>query len=159
RDLEGHLARVHVVVRAVHQLHLHVHHRIAREHTVLERFLHALLHRPDVFAGDRAAHDVVLVHEAGAGLPRLAVAHPVAVLSWSALVLGSIATEITGSGNFMASRMIGWPSSERVSPVFVSLRPIAAAMSPARTSAISSRLLACISSSRPMRSFLSLVLL
>ena len=44
------------------------------------------------------------------------------------------------------------PRSHSVSPVFVSLRPIAAAMSPARTSSISSRLLACICSSRPTRS-------
>src|SRR3979490_763325 len=72
-------------------------------------------------------------------------------LSWSALVLGSMATEITGSGNFMASRMMGWPSSHSVSPVFVSFKPMAAAMSPPRTSWISSRLFACISRNRPMR--------
>ena len=47
-------------------------------------------------------------------------------------------------------------SSHSVSPVRVSLRPITAAMSPARTSSISSRLLACICSSRPTRSRLSL---
>ena len=36
-------------------------------------------------------------------------------LSWSALVLGSMATSITGLGNFIASRMIGLSSSrERV---------------------------------------------
>src|SRR6059036_1766071 len=38
-------------------------------------------------------------------------------LSWSALVFGSMATEITGSGNFIASRMIGWSASLSVSPV------------------------------------------
>ncbi|MNI78232.1 hypothetical protein D3C81_1148890 [compost metagenome] len=42
----------------------------------------------------------------------------------------------------------------RVSPVVVSFRPTAAAMSPARTSLISSRLLECICRIRPMRSFL-----
>src|SRR6266568_5139871 len=79
-------------------------------------------------------------------------------LSWSALVLGSMATEMTGFGKRIASRMIGCDSSHSVSPVRVSLRPIAAAMSPARTSSISSRLLACICSRRPMRSLRSLVL-
>ena len=46
-----------------------------------------------------------------------------------------------------------------VSPVRVSLSPIAAAMSPARTSSISSRLFACIWSRRPTRSRLSFVAL
>ena len=39
-----------------------------------------------------------------------------------------------------------------VSPVVTFLRPTAAAMSPAQTSLISSRLLACILRRRPMRS-------
>ena len=82
-----------------------------------------------------------------------------ASLSWSALVLGSMATSMTGFGNFIASRMIGLSSSHSVSPVRVSLRPMAAPMSPASTSSISSRLLACIWSSRATRSRLSLVLL
>ena len=51
-------------------------------------------------------------------------------LSWSALVLGSIATEITGSGNVIDSSRIGWLSSASVSPVVVYFRPTAAAMSP-----------------------------
>src|SRR5436309_7978118 len=72
RDLEGHLARVDVVVRPVHQLDYHVHHRIAGEYAVLERFLHALLDRADVLPRDHAAHDVVLEHEAR---PRLARCH------------------------------------------------------------------------------------
>ena len=84
-------------------------------------------------------------------------ASAIASLSWSALVFGSIATSITDAGNFIASRMIGWSSSHSVSPVRVSRSPIAAAMSPARTSSISSRLLACICSSRPTRSRLSFV--
>src|SRR5438876_557321 len=49
RDLERHFTRVYVVVRPVHQLDYHVHHRIAGEHAVLERFLDALLDRADVF--------------------------------------------------------------------------------------------------------------
>ena len=77
--------------------------------------------------------------------------------SWSALVLGSIATAMTGSGKFIASRMTGWSLSQIVSPVETLRRPTAAAMSPAQTSLISSRLLACILSSRPTRSLVPLV--
>ena len=76
-------------------------------------------------------------------------------LSWSAFVLGSIATSITGSGNFIASRMMASLGSHRVSPVLVSRSPITAAMSPARISSISSRLFACICNSRPTRSLRS----
>ena len=56
---------------------------------------------------------------------------PVPSLSWSALVLGSIATDITGSGKSIASRMMGCRGSQTVSPVRTLLRPITAAMSPA----------------------------
>ena len=52
-------------------------------------------------------------------------------LSWSALVFGSIATSMTGSGNVIDSRTIGWSGSVSESPVKVFLRPTAAAMSPA----------------------------
>ena len=55
----------------------------------------------------------------------------IASLSWSALVFGSILTSMTGSGKVIDSRMTGWASSVRVSPVKVSLSPTAAAMSPA----------------------------
>ena len=68
-----------------------------------------------------------------------------------------MAIEITGSGNSIDSRTIGWFSSHSVSPVVESRRPTAAAMSPAYTSLMSSRLLACILSKRPMRSFLPFV--
>ena len=44
-------------------------------------------------------------------------------LSWSTLVFGSIATEITGSGNSMRSSTIGCAGSQSVSPVVVFLRP------------------------------------
>ena len=46
--------------------------------------------------------------------------------SWSPLVFGSMATEITGSGKLMDSRTIWLLASHRVSPVVVSFRPIAA---------------------------------
>ncbi|MCY1179843.1 hypothetical protein D9M73_202600 [compost metagenome] len=76
------------------------------------------------------------------------------IFSWSALVLGSTAMEITGSGKSMRSRTMGFSRSHRVSPVVTSFMPISAAMSPARTSLISARWLACICTIRPTRSFL-----
>ena len=39
------------------------------------------------------------------------------IFSWSALVLGSTATSITGSGNSIRSRMIGALAAHSVSPV------------------------------------------
>ena len=74
-------------------------------------------------------------------------------LSSSALVFGSIATEITGSGKSIASSTIGRFASHSVSPVRANLRPTTAAMSPAPTLSISSRLFACIRRRRPTRSF------
>jgi hypothetical protein len=47
----------------------------------------------------------------------------VASLSWSAFVRGSIATEMTGSGNDMDSSTIGAESTASVSPVVVNFRP------------------------------------
>ena len=78
------------------------------------------------------------------------------IFSWSGLVLGSTACEITGSGKIIRSRMITSSGSDKVSPVVASFRPTAAAMSPARTSLISARVLACICRIRPRRSFLPL---
>ena len=45
------------------------------------------------------------------------LASDVPSFSWSALVLGSIAMSMTGSGNSIDSRMIGLSSSQSVSPV------------------------------------------
>ena len=74
------------------------------------------------------------------------------IFSWSTLVLGSMETWITGSGKSMDSRITGLSSEQIVCPVRTSLKPTAAPMSPVRTSSMSSRLLACICSRRPMRS-------
>jgi hypothetical protein len=52
----------------------------------------------------------------------------------------------------MRSSVIDFFTSLMVSPVITSLRPTTAAISPARTSLISLRSLACICSRRPMRS-------
>ena len=73
----------------------------------------------------------------------------------SACVFGSIAIEMTGSGNSIASSAIGWRGSQSVSPVETLLKPTAATMSPAAASAISWRLFACICSRRPTRSLRS----
>ena len=74
------------------------------------------------------------------------------IFSWSDFVFGSIATEITGSSNVIASSLIGLSGAASVSPVTTCLMPTAAAMSPAKTSVTSSRSLACIIRMRPMRS-------
>ena len=79
------------------------------------------------------------------------------ILSWSAFDFGSTESWITGSGNSIDSRITSFFSSHNVSPVVVSLRPTAAAISPAYTSAISLRVLACICRIRPTRSRLPLV--
>ncbi len=96
----------------------------------------------------------VLTRNEGSSFARRCSARP--IFSWSDLVFGSTATEITGSGNSIFSSVMMLSGSHSVSPVVTSLRPTAAAMSPARTSLISSRSLACICSRRPMRSFLLL---
>nr|CRL76201.1 hypothetical protein CPGR_01604 [Mycolicibacter nonchromogenicus] len=46
--------------------------------------------------------------------------------SWSLLVLGSMATSMTGAGNVIDSSTIWLFGSHRVSPVVVSFRPITA---------------------------------
>ena len=51
--------------------------------------------------------------------------------------------------------MIGLAGSHSVSPVVVSFMPASATMSPANASSMSSRLFECISSMRPIFSFLS----
>ena len=71
----------------------------------------------------------VLTRKVGSSSARRWRAIP--ILSWSAFVLGSIFTSMTGSGNEIDSRITGWSGSVSVSPVKVSLKPTAAAMSPA----------------------------
>ena len=53
-------------------------------------------------------------------------------LSWSALVLGSIATVITGSANSIDSKVMGYLLSQSVSPVKLFFSPTTATMSPAK---------------------------
>ena len=53
------------------------------------------------------------------------------IFCWSAFVLGSTATLMTGSGKSIISSFTGRVGSQRVSPVTICLMPTAAAMSPA----------------------------
>ncbi len=69
---------------------------------------------------------------------------PIPNLSTSALVLGSTAIPITGSGNDIDSSTIGFFKSDIVSPVLISLKPTAAPMSPASILLIGSCLFECI---------------
>ena len=64
--------------------------------------------------------------------------------SWSLLVFGSIATSMTGAGNVIDSRTIGFCGSDSVSPVVVCFSPATAMISPAPARGSSSRLFACI---------------
>src|SRR5579864_7985551 len=58
-DGEGHLGGVHLVVGAVDQCGLDVHHRIAGQDAAVEGLDDPLLHGAVVFLGNRAAHDLV----------------------------------------------------------------------------------------------------
>ncbi len=81
------------------------------------------------------------------------------IFSSSAFVFGSTAIWMTGSGNLIVSRMIGFSGSQSVSPVKVCFRPMAPAISPAPTSLTSSRWSAWSRTMREMRSRLSFVAL
>ena len=65
------------------------------------------------------------------GSSAISLARPWPSFSWSALVLGSMASEMTGCGKSIASSSTGCFSSQIVSPVVTLFRPTAAAMSPA----------------------------
>src|SRR5918998_5500959 len=60
RYLERHLRGVDLVVRTVHELHPHVHDRVAGHDAVVERLLDTLIHARDVLPGDDAADDPVV---------------------------------------------------------------------------------------------------
>ncbi|GAV32354.1 hypothetical 66.3 kDa protein in hag2 5'region [Coriobacteriaceae bacterium EMTCatB1] len=81
---EGHLRRVDLVVRAVHQLDFDVDHRVASEHAGGHGLLDALVHGRDVLFGDHAAHNLVLEHVALAGRLGRDVDDHVAVLAATA---------------------------------------------------------------------------
>ena len=91
----------------------------------------------------------------GSSSANLAKANP--IFSWPAFVFGSIATDITGSGNSIDSSMIGALSSHKVSPVVVFFNPMIAPNSPASNDSTSSLVLECILTSLPILSFLPFV--
>src|SRR5206468_5050921 len=80
RDLERHLRRVHVVVRAVVELHLQIDDRVAGEDALREDLADALLHGGDEVARDHAADDRILELEALAPGARRDLEPGVAVL-------------------------------------------------------------------------------
>ena len=77
-------------------------------------------------------------------------------LSWSAFVLGSIATGSPARGTPCARGRSGASRSQSVSPVVVLLRPRPATMSPAYDDVDVLAWLACMRRMRPMRSLRSL---
>src|SRR5688572_415056 len=80
-DLECHLVRVDVVVRAVEQGHLDVYDRVACKHTVSGGFANAFLDGRDVFLRNRTANDRVDELEALPWLGRLELNPHVTILA------------------------------------------------------------------------------
>ena len=103
-------------------------------------------------AGDDGLAGLVLVDTWKVGSSSASLVRARDILSCSALVLGSMATSITGLANSIFSRTISLPSSHRVSPVVEFLKPTQATMSPAAASSRSIRSAAFISRMRPRRS-------
>src|SRR5581483_628706 len=93
-DLERHFRRIDLVVSAVEHGDFHVRHGIARQHAVLERFHHALLHGRNKFLRDRAAVDLVdefviaLSHGLDAQLDARVLARTAGLLLVGVIVLG-----------------------------------------------------------------------
>src|SRR5437588_3890878 len=106
-DLEGHLGRVHVVIRAVGQPHLDVDDRVAGQHAGIERLADPLLDRRNVFARDRAADDLVLELEALARLVRLDLEVDVAVLAAATGLPHVAALRLGGLADRLAIRNLG----------------------------------------------------
>ncbi len=82
------------MVAAEDERRLHVHHRVAGEHAVLQRLADPGLDRLDVFPGNHAADDLVLEDEARARLGRLQRDHHVAVLALAARLPDELALDV-----------------------------------------------------------------
>ena len=78
---------------------------------------------------------------------------PMPIFDSSSVDFGSTATDITGAGNSIFSRVITLFKSDNVSPVVTFFKPTAAAISPALTSFISSLVFECICKILPILSF------
>src|SRR5207248_2918429 len=94
--LEGDLARVHIVVRAIDELDPDVDDRVAAEDPGLHRFLDAEVDRADVLLRNLPADDLVDELVAGALLARLEVDDRVAVLAAAACLADELATDLLG---------------------------------------------------------------
>ncbi len=87
RGLEGDVGGVHRVRFAVHQADPEIDERMAGGHSEVELAPHALLHRRDELAGDRAADDLVDELPPGTGRERLHLDMADCVLSMSTRLL------------------------------------------------------------------------
>src|SRR5476649_874364 len=83
--------RVHLVIRAVEQRHLYVHHGVAGKHAGGQRFQQAPLYRRNVLSRHRAALDGVDKLETFSGRLRLDLEPDVAVLATPAGLLDELA--------------------------------------------------------------------
>ena len=106
---------------------------------------------PFIIVCPDSSSDVTL--NEGSSFANLPNASP--IFSWSALVFGSTAISMTGSGNSIGSKRTPFSLSHNVCPVIVFLRPASATISPALASFISSLELACINSILPTLSSFS----
>src|ERR1019366_4485062 len=82
-DLEGHFVGVNIVIAAVVERGLHVHHFVAGKNAAFHGFLDALVHWLDKFLGDHAAHNFVNKFVALTRLVRFQTNAHVAILAAS----------------------------------------------------------------------------
>ena len=82
--------------------HLHVHHRVARQHAARDGLFDAVDDRRDVFLGNRAADDLVLDLDALAALVGLERDAGVAVLAAPAGLADELAFAFGGLGDGLA---------------------------------------------------------
>src|SRR5580704_14990382 len=102
RDLERHLVRVDIVVRAVECGHFHIDDGIAGNHAGLYGLLNALVHRRDELARYRAADDAVDELIALARRQRLELEPDVAVLAAAAGLAHELALGLDRAANGLA---------------------------------------------------------
>src|SRR5579885_1906209 len=83
-DLKRHVRRVDVVIAALEHRHLDIDYRVAGEITLDQRVAHALLHRRDELARNRAADDFILEFKAAAAHQRLDAQPAITILAAAA---------------------------------------------------------------------------
>src|SRR5688572_525625 len=109
RDLERDFGRVHVVVRAIVELHEDSRRRVPGEHAGLQSFLDPLLDRLDELARDRAAADLVVEHEVVPRLGRLQPDLAVSVLAVTTGLPDEAALALRLAGDRLAVSHLGFP--------------------------------------------------